>query len=55
MAVPMAFPGISRREICHIDWSPGRGSGQAGIRPALVVHKLSLSLDMQTNVRYTPN
>ncbi len=28
---------VRRGEIYYVDWSPGRGSEQAGIRPALIV------------------
>jgi mRNA interferase MazF len=28
---------VSRGELWWVDWSPGRGSEQAGLRPALVV------------------
>lgn len=28
---------IERGEIYEVDWSPGRGSEQAGVRPALVI------------------
>ncbi len=28
---------VRRGEIYNVDWSPGRGSEQAGIRPALVI------------------
>lgn len=28
---------IKRGEICWVDWSPGRGSEQSGLRPALVI------------------
>lgn len=28
---------VKRGEIYYIDWSPGRGSEQSGIRPALIV------------------
>jgi len=31
------WPTPSRGEIWQVDWSPGRGSEQTGIRPALVV------------------
>ena len=27
----------SRGEIYHVDWSPGRGAEQAGVRPALII------------------
>jgi len=30
-------PRPSRGEIWKVDWSPGRGSEQAGVRPALIV------------------
>ena len=28
---------IKRGEIYYVDWSPGRGSEQAGIRPSLII------------------
>jgi mRNA interferase MazF len=34
---PDALPRPSRGEIWEVDWSPGRGSEQAGVRPALIV------------------
>ena len=33
----MTAPAISRGEIWWMDWSPGRGSEQAGHRPALII------------------
>jgi len=33
----MARADISRGELWWVDWSPGRGSEQAGRRPALVI------------------
>ncbi len=29
--------GVKRGEIYWVDWSPGRGSEQSGVRPALVI------------------
>ena len=38
---------IKRGEIYWIDWSPGRGSEQSGLRPALVIQN-------NTGNRYSP-
>lgn len=38
---------IKRGEIYWIDWSPGRGSEQSGLRPALVIQN-------DTGNRYSP-
>jgi len=37
MSVSSRFPLPRRGEIWLVDWSPGRGSEQAGKRPALIV------------------
>jgi mRNA interferase MazF len=37
MAVPRIFPRPNRGEIWDVDWTPGRGSEQAGTRPALII------------------
>lgn len=34
---PSAGPAIRRGEIWTVDWTPGRGSEQTGLRPALVI------------------
>jgi mRNA interferase MazF len=34
---PDGLPRPSRGEIWEVDWSPGRGSEQAGVRPALII------------------
>jgi mRNA interferase MazF len=34
---PKAPPAPNRGEIWQLDWSPGRGSEQTGMRPALIV------------------
>ena len=34
---PIDQAGARRGEIWAVDWSPGRGSEQAGLRPALVI------------------
>jgi mRNA interferase MazF len=34
---PKAPPAPNRGEIWQLDWSPGRGSEQTGVRPALIV------------------
>lgn len=36
MSVSSRFPLPRRGEIWLVDWSPGRGSEQAGKRPALI-------------------
>jgi mRNA interferase MazF len=33
------FPVVQRGEIYYLDWSPSRGSEQAGLRPALVIQE----------------
>jgi mRNA interferase MazF len=37
MTPPEPLPQPSRGEIWQVDWSPGRGSEQTGLRPALIV------------------
>ena len=37
MSNPEAPPRPNRGEIWQLDWSPGRGSEQTGVRPALIV------------------
>lgn len=34
-----AFPSLHRGEIWQVDWSPGRGSEQTGVRPSLIVQR----------------
>jgi len=36
-----------RREIWLVDWSPGRGSEQQGVRPALVVQTDAANLNLK--------
>ena len=42
------MPDLRRGEIWYVDWSPGRGSEQTGLRPSLVVQ----SDAPNTNERY---
>src|SRR5436190_11041349 len=37
MSPPDRSPRPTRGEIWEVDWSPGRGSEQAGVRPALII------------------
>jgi mRNA interferase MazF len=34
-----ALPQPLRGEIWHVDWTPGRGSEQTGVRPSLIVQR----------------
>src|SRR6266513_5956251 len=34
---PRGLPTPNRGEIWQLDWSPGRGSEQTGVRPALII------------------
>ena len=36
---PKAFPPLQRGEIWLVDWSPGRGSEQTGVRPSLIIQR----------------
>jgi mRNA interferase MazF len=47
---PRAFPVVQRGEIWQVDWSPGRGSEQAGVRPCLSVQR-----DAGNQARADPN
>ena len=39
MSEARAFPTLRRGEIWEVDWSPGRGSEQTGVRPSLIVQR----------------
>jgi mRNA interferase MazF len=36
---PRTFPQPHRGEIWQVDWTPGRGSEQTGVRPSLIVQR----------------
>ncbi len=40
-----APPGVRRGDLWVVDWSPGRGSEQAGLRPAVVVQTDAANLN----------
>lgn len=39
MSEARALPTLRRGEIWQVDWSPGRGSEQTGVRPSLIVQR----------------
>jgi mRNA interferase MazF len=43
-------PTIKRGEIYWVDWSPGRGSEQIGVRPALIIQNDIGNLNSPTTI-----
>lgn len=41
---------IRRGDICLVDWSPGRGSGRRGVRPAVVLQNDVGNLNSPTTI-----